>query len=184
MPVQPNPDNQPQPTQNRGKLPNSTPQNFALFLNLNFKGSDQKKGSPLTPLNSLGYTGASLGNQWLAFYADKIVTAPGHTLLEYETAFIVLVTEADLGIDLAAFVGGGGAAIGGVTQQAVTGVGQTTPVQLTQGILSVLQNGNLWLRIGEGILGIVLIAIGIAKLTNAVPAATKIAKTAGAVAVL
>ena len=80
-----------------------------------------------------------------------------------------------------------------------TGTGQTTTTPAGTGgsaisnanggnplnsVFSVLQSGNLWLRIGEGILGIVLIAIGIAKLTNAVPIATKVAKTAGAVAVL
>lgn len=33
-----------------------------------------------------------------------------------------------------------------------------------------------WLRIGEIILGLVLIAVGVAKMTDAVPAATRIAK--------
>lgn len=45
--------------------------------------------------------------------------------------------------------------------------------------LGVLENGNTWLRIAEGILGVVLIAVGLARLTHAVPIATKIA---GAVA--
>lgn len=40
--------------------------------------------------------------------------------------------------------------------------------------------GNWLLRIGEVVLGIVLLAIGVAHVTRAVPAATKIAKTAGA----
>lgn len=46
---------------------------------------------------------------------------------------------------------------------------------------SRLTEANTWLRIGEGILGIVLIAIGIARLTNAVPAATAIASKVGTV---
>jgi hypothetical protein len=44
--------------------------------------------------------------------------------------------------------------------------------------------GNWLLRIGEALLGIVLLAIGVARITRAVPVATKIAKTAGAGALL
>jgi hypothetical protein len=40
--------------------------------------------------------------------------------------------------------------------------------------------GNWLLRIGEVLLGLVLIAVGMARITRAVPVATKIAKTAGA----
>jgi hypothetical protein len=38
-----------------------------------------------------------------------------------------------------------------------------------------LEQGATWIRVGEALLGIVLIAVGVARLTNAVPAATKIA---------
>lgn len=41
--------------------------------------------------------------------------------------------------------------------------------------LGNLENANLWLRIGEGLLGVILIAVGVARMTNAVGAATKIA---------
>jgi len=41
---------------------------------------------------------------------------------------------------------------------------------------SRLTSANTWLRIGEGLLGVVLIAVGIARITNAVPIATKIAR--------
>jgi hypothetical protein len=159
--------------------PATTAAAFATFLDGKIKGSDGKLGTPLTPLNSLGYTGSTIGAQWMAFYNAKRLTTPGFPLLNYEAAFLALVTEAELGIDLASGVGGGGAAVGAVTQSAVV-----TAAQEAGSIFSVLQSGSLWLRIGEGILGIVLIAIGIAKITNAVPIATKVAKAAGAVAVL
>lgn len=45
--------------------------------------------------------------------------------------------------------------------------------------LSRLTSPNLWLRVAEIALGLVLIAVGIAKLTDAIPLATKAAKTAG-----
>lgn len=47
-----------------------------------------------------------------------------------------------------------------------------------------LGQAHTWLRVAEVLLGLGLIAIGIAKMTNAVPIATKAAKTLGAVAVL
>lgn len=53
--------------------------------------------------------------------------------------------------------------------------------------IDLLGNVNVgaWLlRIGEVLLGIVLIAVGVAHVTHAVPIATKIAKTAGAGALL
>lgn len=50
--------------------------------------------------------------------------------------------------------------------------------------LSTLGQANLWIRVGEVILGIVLLAVGVARITRAVPVATKIAKTAGAAAIL
>ena len=41
--------------------------------------------------------------------------------------------------------------------------------------LKPLFQANLWIRVGEVVLGLILIAVGVAKMTNAIPAATKIA---------
>jgi hypothetical protein len=49
---------------------------------------------------------------------------------------------------------------------------------------SRLASANLWERVGEVVLGLILIAVGVAHITHAVPIATKVAKTAGAAAVL
>lgn len=48
---------------------------------------------------------------------------------------------------------------------------------------SRLGQANTWLRVGEVALGLILVAVGVARITHAVPIATSIAKTAGAVAV-
>lgn len=40
---------------------------------------------------------------------------------------------------------------------------------------AALSQASTWLRIGEGVLGLVLVAVGVARITNAVPIATKIA---------
>lgn len=48
---------------------------------------------------------------------------------------------------------------------------------------SRLGQANTWIRVGEVVLGLVLLAVGVARITHAVPAATKIAKTVGAAAI-
>jgi len=40
---------------------------------------------------------------------------------------------------------------------------------------SALGQANTWIRVGEAVLGLILLAVGISKLTNAVPIATKVA---------
>lgn len=42
-----------------------------------------------------------------------------------------------------------------------------------------LTEASTWVRVGEVVLGLILVAVGIARITHAVPIATKIAKTAG-----
>ncbi len=42
--------------------------------------------------------------------------------------------------------------------------------------LSRLGDANTWIRVGQVLIGLILIAVGVAKLTSAVPAATKIAR--------
>lgn len=45
-----------------------------------------------------------------------------------------------------------------------------------------LGQANTWVRVAQVALGLILIAVGLARITHAVPVATQIAKTAGAVA--
>lgn len=44
------------------------------------------------------------------------------------------------------------------------------------GFLGQLGQAHTWIRVGEVVLGLILIAVGVAELTHAVPIATKIAK--------
>lgn len=50
-----------------------------------------------------------------------------------------------------------------------------SPSSLTD-FLGRLTEANVWLRVAEVAIGVVLISVGLAKMTNAVPAATKIAE--------
>lgn len=57
-------------------------------------------------------------------------------------------------------------------------------LNVTYDVLKPLFQANIWIRVGEVALGVILIAVGVARLTNAVPAATKIAKKVGMVAAI
>ena len=50
--------------------------------------------------------------------------------------------------------------------------------------LGKLGEASLWLRVGEVVLGLILIAVGVAELTHAVPLATKVAGVAAKGAVM
>lgn len=160
-------------------LPATTPQAFATYLNGKFKGTDGKLGDPLTPLDSLGLTGATIGDQWLSFYAEASARDPGKTLEQYEEAFVVLAEEAYLGLDLAAGTSGGLAAGGAFAQSATV-----TAAQEAGSIFSVLQSGSLWLRVGEVVLGIALIIVAVAKLASGTPAGKAALKVGKAAAIL
>lgn len=53
-------------------------------------------------------------------------------------------------------------------------------IDYVKSFISALMNPNTWLRIGETTLGIILIAVGTARLTHAFPAATRISHAVGA----
>lgn len=69
-----------------------------------------------------------------------------------------------------------GAAQAAVGSTSILGLGQIGD------FFGRLDEANLWIRVGEVVLGLILAAVGLARLTHAVPAATQVAKTVGAVA--
>lgn len=72
------------------------------------------------------------------------------------------------------------AAVGQTGQNVAGAVGQGLTVDVS-GFLSALVNPHTWLRIGEGVIGILLLGIGVsivAKSSSAGQTATKVAKTA------
>ena len=58
------------------------------------------------------------------------------------------------------------------------------PVSGVTGFLSRLTEQSTWVRVAEVVLGLILIAVGVAKITHAVPIATKVAGIAAKGAVL
>lgn len=73
-----------------------------------------------------------------------------------------------------------GSAAGGTVNAAANATGLTA----IGDFFSRLGQANTWIRVAEVLLGLVLLAVGVARATNAVPIATKIAKTAGEGALL
>jgi hypothetical protein len=55
-------------------------------------------------------------------------------------------------------------------------------ISKASGFFDDLTNAHFWVRVGQVVLGLILIAVGVAELTHAVPIATKVAKTVGATA--
>jgi Na+/phosphate symporter len=62
--------------------------------------------------------------------------------------------------------------------------GTAGPVSGVNDFLTRLTEKSTWIRVGEVVLGLILIAVGLARITHAVPVATKIAKTVGAAGVM
>lgn len=57
-------------------------------------------------------------------------------------------------------------------------VSDLNPVNGIASVISTLSSPNTWLRVGEGVLGIVLIAIGLLAITKSTPAGQALASTA------
>ena len=64
----------------------------------------------------------------------------------------------------------------GEPQNAIPGLAQVG------NFFGALTQGSTWVRVAEVVIGVLLIAVGIAHLTRAVPAATKVAETVGGAA--
>lgn len=66
--------------------------------------------------------------------------------------------------------------LGTAATSGITGLASSAAGSVVSDTLKPLFQGNLWLRILEVALGVVLVAVGLAKITHAVPVATKIAE--------
>lgn len=154
----------------------TTPQAFAGWLNANINHG----GKPIP-----GLPGATLGDQWLSWYAQKhAALGDQFTLQDYEDSFLVFLQFDVTGVDLGAFAAGSVTGTGVAVNSIIPGLNPLSWLSAIGDFFHRLTEGSTWIRLGEGLLGIVLISVGIARLTHAVPVATKIARTAGAVAVL
>ncbi len=114
------------------------------------------------------YPGAGVGAAFEAYAAQHPGTAP----LTLANAFLLIITTKGLAAALQQATG----AVGNATGQAATGVG--SGLASLGSTFSILPNIATWVvRVAEIALGLVLIAVGVAKLTSIdIPYASKIAK--------
>jgi len=177
-------------------LPATTPAAFKAYANANLKGDNGKPGGPVQALSGLGYTGATVGDQWLKFYAAKHgQLGSQYTLLEYEEAFVVLWSDAQLGNNVAQATG----ATGQIIQADVTGIGKgISQFNTTLGglpaaaagafsslsFLQGLTSATLWIRVAKVVIGGAMLLIGLAKLTGADKTVAVLGKAAAAAPLL
>lgn len=152
---------------------NATEAQALAYLSANFKNTYTNAAS--TP-----YQGKN-ASQIYAYLKGESPSATPYQLAQL-TADLLLSSA--LGGTIGAAASTAGQAIGDVATGVSTASFLPSWADGLANLLGDLENGALWLRVAEGVLGIVLIAIGLARITKAVPVATKIAKTAGAAAVL
>lgn len=138
-------------------IPNTTPSDFATYLNTYFN-----HGAPIT-LKGVP-SGATLGDQWTAWYVAN--SKPGIPLLTYEDAFIVLWEDYTLGLSLAQGVAGGAGATGTFVNSIPQGLSAFSGFAGIDNLIGALTDSHFWLRIAEGALGIILIAVALGKITG------------------
>jgi hypothetical protein len=81
----------------------------------------------------------------------------------------------------------GGGIVGGLPQNVGNAAGKgleanVEPLAGIAGILSTLTSPNTWLRVGEGILGLLLLTVGVVAITKSTPVGKAVTNTAGKVA--
>lgn len=142
-------------------IPNTTPSDFAAYLNTYFN-----HGAPIT-LKGVP-AGSTLGDQWMAWYVQKSGSGnqAGKTLLDYEDAFIVLWEDYTLGLSLSQGIAGGAGAIGTSVNAIPQGLSAFSGFAGIDNLIGALLDGNFWLRIAEGALGVILIAVALGKITG------------------
>jgi hypothetical protein len=137
----------------------ATPQAYADFFNAHVN-----KGKPVA---GVPFHGATAGDQWLAFYADRHAKFGGkYDLQAYAAAFLADVTGALVNTDLQAGISGGAttaAQAGAGAAQGGLSLYQNAVFQF----LGQLSNANLWVRVAKVIVGGALVIVGAAKLTGA-----------------
>lgn len=116
------------------------------------------------------YPGRGTGAAYTSYAAAQMAENPRISPYQAARAFLLIIAIRGLAAALQAAATGTGMA---VAQASRSGFGAD--------FFHGLNLTNWLLRTGEILLGIVLIAVGVAKMTSAVPIATKMAKTAGAV---
>lgn len=145
-------------------------------------------------------------NQSASFYATLLnqqypgnLSGRNYTLAQAYTSYLqknpgtdpfsayneVVTGLEELGAVPAAIAGAASAGVTGAANAAAAIPAAVSSLSPLTGLAAIgdffqrLTQASLWERVGEVVLGLILIAVGVAHLTHAVPLATKVAKAAG-----
>lgn len=151
------------------------PQSFAAFLNSHWPNQRLKTKT----FNGVQLTGNNVGDQWLNWYATESPNHLNYSLGDFEIVFFDFVVAQSLLKGLSAAE----TATGQVVNDFKTGI-QNTNFNPLSGLASIgdffsrLSQANTWIRVGEVILGIMLITSGVLHISGADADITGIAKSA------
>jgi hypothetical protein len=123
------------------------------------------------------------GDTALQMYDALKTGFPSATPLQRGSTVYQAWLENGIGSTVQKIVGAAGTALGATATGVETASYVPSWAAGLTGLLANLTSANLWIRVGEIAVGLILLAVGLARLTDAVPVATQIAKTAGAAAV-
>lgn len=136
----------------------ATPQAYAAFFNAHVN-----KGKPVA---GVPFAGKTVGDQWLAFYADRHAKfGSKYDLFAYATAFLADVTGALVNTDLQAGISGGAQKAAELGQGAAQG-GLSLYQNSLLGFLGRLSDPHLWYRAGCVIGGAWLLYLGLNRMTG------------------
>jgi hypothetical protein len=136
----------------------STPQQYAAYFNAHLNGG---KTLPIPdPLTGQTVAGATIGDQWLAWYASDSELRPGNSLQQYAEGFVVVWTDAEFGSDLSGALTAGAQDVG---TEAENSVPQLPGLPQIGSFFSALTQGATWIRVAEVLIGGILLLIGLNK---------------------
>jgi hypothetical protein len=157
-------------------LPDTTALAFSGYLNQNLQGDGGTQGAPVAALHQ---PGLSLGEQWLAWYAQARLRYGGtYTLVQYEQAFIVLWEDVTLNGDLSQAEGSGAYDVGLFADSIPQGLGNTpgakglattatavgnaaTGINAIGDFFQRLTQAGTWVRAAEVLIGAALLLAGL-----------------------
>lgn len=114
---------------------------YESYFNANLKGDGTHAGTPSPGISQWGFTGSTIGAQWMSFYAQASGKyGAKYTITQYAQAFVVLFEEAQTGSTIA----GATAATGTVSGDILSGIGKGISQLNSQSGGTLAAAGNVW----------------------------------------
>lgn len=113
------------------------------------------------------FPGQNVGKAFRAFVATELAKDPSLSISQLASAWLGIIAVKGVGKAVADALGGAGQQIAKIPSAIGAGLAPiTNPLSGITGFLTGLTQANLWLRITEVAIGVVLLAVGVARLTG------------------